>query len=224
MSFRRAFRVLATLAVAVVLLPIAVNLVAAYADQNGYFDDPTPLMQHLQRIAIVLTAILYSWWYPWVAGYVVGFGFGVWTESMARGRSLKSFPLEPDGAFDFPHFEELVARAKEQVGCDINQNGLGREPRISMDAANEVLAVMLYLARFGIGTPMRGGYSHTLIQIFLVRSMHYLSLVEPAAKARDLRAIRNLQDAPLVDRQSQLIGVADFGQTLDEAALRLVNS
>lgn len=224
MDLRTFLRLLATLAVLIVVLPIAGDILATYADRNGLFDDPSPFMQYVQRAAIFLTGFVYTWWYPWVAGYIVGFGFGVWTESVVRLRHIRRAHLLPDRQFDFEHFGQIVAKAKELVEADIQANGLGRQPRVSMDAANEVLAVMLYLAKFGIRTPMRGDYSHTLIQTFLVRSMHYLSMIGPAIRAGDVQALRRAQDAKLVDRQSQLIEALEAEDPLEEATARLVNA
>jgi hypothetical protein len=64
---------------------------------------------------------------------------------------------------------------------------------------------MLYLQRFGIATPMRGDYPHLPLQTFLVRSYHYLSLIEPRLVERDLAVLRAAENYRLKERESQLL-------------------
>lgn len=208
MDLRKIVRIVAAVFVVVVIIPIGGDYLSDLATDEGFLGNPR-LDLLIRQFAALSTWIVSTWWYPWLTGYVIGFGVGVWCDAFARMRDVRRAHERPDNEFDFDHFAGLLKRAKEHVSRDIEDNGLGHQARISMDAANEMLAVMLYLAEFGITTPMRGEYPHMLLQTFLVRSYHYLSLIAPYVASSDLASIRAAKNARLADRESQLLKGVD---------------
>lgn len=202
MAPRKILLIAAALVALLVLVPIGADFAAGLTRQGtgSIFSDGW-----MNGALLILAAPVRTWWYPWIAAYAIGFGFGAWADALVKSLSRRRPAIAPDNAFDFSYFERLVKRAREHVHRDIQANGLGQQPRISMDAANEVLAVMLYLARFGIATPMRGDYPHLPLQTFLVRSYHYLRLIEPRLGERDLTLLRTAENYRLAERESQLL-------------------
>lgn len=78
---RRIIGQVGAVATALIIIPVIGEFFIKFAEEKGAYDQPSA---KLEAVMSFLTALSEAWWYPWVAGMIVGFTIAAWIDPLLR--------------------------------------------------------------------------------------------------------------------------------------------
>jgi hypothetical protein len=149
MSWRTAFRTVASLFFVLAVTPLVGDFLVEYARQKGLYDDPEATVS---GALTALAHIYQAWWYPWLTGFAAGLALGAWIDFLLRKASHSQSERSEKARQLGEDILSFLARTDAKYNLDRDK----LSPRDAASFMGETISLLLRLTQLRIQIPNIG--------------------------------------------------------------------